>query len=70
MDPDHSVHYEPTDANDFLDERIVAASFSSGRDSWHYTFGANVTLGGVVLSVGADRSARSLLFSTSAIVRF
>ena len=69
FDPDHSVHYAPTAANDLLDE-LVAASLSSGRDLWHYTFGANVTLGGVVLSVGADRSARSTLVSTSAIVRF
>ena len=69
FDPDHSVHYAPTPANDLTDE-LVAASFSSGRDLWHYTFGANVTVGRVVLSVGADRAARSLLFSTSAIVRF
>ena len=69
FDPDHSVHYAPTAAYDLLDE-LVAISLSSGRDLWHYTFGANVTIRGVVLSVGADRSSRSLLVSTSAIVRF
>jgi long-chain fatty acid transport protein len=70
FDPDHSVHFAPTAANDLLDERI-AASLSSGRDLWHYTFGASVTVHPrLELSFGADHSARSLLVSTSAIVRF
>ena len=38
FDPDHSVHFTPTAANDFLDERI-AAMLSSGKDLWHYTVG-------------------------------
>lgn len=70
FDPDHSVHFAPTAANDLLDERI-AISLSSGRDLWHYTFGATVTVHPrMELSVGADHSARSLLVSTSAILRF
>ena len=70
FDPDHSVHFAPTPANDLLDERI-ATSLSSGRDLWHYTFGATVTIHPrVELSVGADRSSRSLLLSTWAILRF
>jgi long-chain fatty acid transport protein len=70
FDPDHSVHFAPTPANDLLDERI-AVSLSSGRDLWHSTFGASVTVHPrVELSVGVDHSARSLLVSTSAIVRF
>jgi long-chain fatty acid transport protein len=70
FDPDHSVHYAPTAANDLLDERI-AASLSSGRDLWHYTFGASVAVHPrVELSVGADHSARSLMVSSSIIFRF
>jgi long-chain fatty acid transport protein len=70
FDPDHSVHFAPTAANDLLDERI-AASLSSGRDLWHYTVGGSITVHPrLELSIGADRSSRSLLLSTSAIVRF
>jgi hypothetical protein len=70
FDPDHSVHYAPTAANDLLDERI-ALSLSSGRDLWHYTVGASVAVHPrVELSIGADHSARSLMVSSSAIFRF
>jgi long-chain fatty acid transport protein len=70
FDPDHSVHFAPTAANDLLDERI-AASLSSGRDLWHYTAGASVAVHPrVELSVGADHSARSLMVSSSVIFRF
>jgi hypothetical protein len=70
FEPDHSVHFVPTPANDLLDERI-AASLSSGRDLWHYTFGTMVAVNPRVdLSVGVDYSSRSTLVSTSAIVRF
>lgn len=70
FDPDHSVHYSPTAANDFLDERI-AAFLSSGRDLWHYTFGTMVALTDRVdLSGAADLSARSTVVSVSAVVRF
>jgi long-chain fatty acid transport protein len=70
FDPDHSVHYAPTPANDLLDERI-AANLSSGRDLWHYTLGGMVSLHPRVDVSGAlDHSARSLVISTSVIVRF
>jgi len=64
------VHYAPTPANDLLDERI-AANLSSGRDLWHYTLGGMVSLHPRVDVSGAlDHSARSLVISTSVIVRF
>ena len=70
FDPDHSVHYEPTDANDFLDERIVAA-LSSGRDQWHGSFGVMFTVHSKVdIAAAVDHSARSTVISTSAIIRF
>ncbi|HEX4914632.1 MAG TPA: hypothetical protein VFV51_11765 [Vicinamibacterales bacterium] len=70
FDPDHSVHYEPTADNDFLDERIVAA-LSSGRDLWHGTFGGMVTVHPKMdLAVAVDYSSRSTVVSTSAIIRF
>ncbi len=70
FDPDHSVRYSPTEANDLLDERI-SATLSSGRDLWHYTFGAMLALTPRIdLSVGVDRSSRSTLLSTSVSVRF
>jgi len=70
FEPDHSVHFAPTAANDLLDERI-AASLSSGRDLWHYTFGTMVAIHPRFdLSVGVDYSSRSTIVSTSAIVRF
>lgn len=70
FDPDHSVHYEPTADNDFLDERIVAA-LSSGRDLWHGTFGGMVTVHPRMdVAVAVDYSSRSTVVSTSAIIRF
>jgi long-chain fatty acid transport protein len=70
FDPDHSVRYDPTAANDLLDERIVAA-LSSGRDLWHYTFGGMVAVHPRVdLSAAFDHSDRSTIVSLSAIVRF
>jgi long-chain fatty acid transport protein len=70
FDPDHSVHYEPTAANDFLDERLVA-SLSSGRDLWHGTAGGMVTVHPKMdIAVAVDYSSRSTVVSTSAIIRF
>lgn len=70
FDPDHSVHYVPTPANDLLDERI-AANLGSGRDLWHYTFGTMLAVRPRVdVSAGADVSARSTIVSVSTIVRF
>ena len=70
FEPDHSVRYEPTAANDLLDERI-SASLSSGRDLWHVTLGTMIGIHPRVdVSAGVDRSARSTIVSMSAIVRF
>jgi long-subunit fatty acid transport protein len=70
FDPDHSVHFAPTPANDLPDERF-AASLSSGRDLWHYTFGTMVSVHPRLdISVGVDHSSRSTLVSTSANIRF
>ena len=69
-DPDHSVHYAPTGANDLLDERLNA-TLSTGRDLWHYTLGTMVAVHSRVdLSAAVDHSARSTVVSTSAIIRF
>jgi long-chain fatty acid transport protein len=70
FEPDHSVHFVPTPANDLLDERI-AVSLSSGRDLWHYTAGARLAVHPRVdFSVGVDYSSRSTLVSLSTIVGF
>jgi len=70
FDPDHSVHYAPTPANDLLDERLVA-SLSSGKDLWHYTFGGMVSVrSNIDISAAVDYSSRTTVFSTSAAIRF
>lgn len=70
FDPDHSVHFTPTPANDFLDERIAFA-LSSGRDLWHYTGGTMVAVHPRMdISAGIDWSEQSTRVSASAIVRF
>jgi hypothetical protein len=69
-EPDHSVHFVPTAANDLLDERI-AVSLSSGRDLWHYTAGGRFAIHPRVdFSVGVDYSSRSTLVSISTNVGF
>ena len=70
FDPDHSVHYAPTPANDLLDERIGIA-LSSGRDLWHYTGGTMVAVHPRMdLSAGIDWSEQSTRVSASAIIHF
>jgi long-subunit fatty acid transport protein len=70
FDPDHSVHYTPSPANDLFDERF-AATLSSGRDLWHYTFGLGLALSShFEVNFGGDLTSRSTIISTSAIVRF
>ena len=67
FDPDHSVHFTPTAANDLLDERLVAM-LSSGKNLWHYTFGGMVAVHSKVdLSGAVDYSSRSTLLSLSII---
>ena len=56
FDPDHSVHFTPTAANDFLDERLVAM-LSSGKDLWHFTVGGMLAVHSKVdLSGAVDHS--------------
>ena len=70
FEPDHSVHYEPTPAYDFLDE-LIDVSLSSGRDLWHYTAGGRFALHPRVdFSAGVDYSARSTIVSISTIIGF
>ena len=70
FDPDHSVHYTPTPANDLLDENL-AATLSTGRDLWHYTFGTMIAVHSQVdVSAAVDYSSRSTMVSGSAIIRF
>lgn len=70
FDPDHSVHYAPTPANDLLDERIAIA-LSSGRDFWHYTGGTMIAVHPQMdISAGVDYSSRSTRISASAIIHF
>lgn len=70
FEPDHSVHFVPTPANDLLDE-LIAVSLSSGRDLWHYTAGTRLAVHPRVdVSVGVDYSSRSTLVSISTIVGF
>ena len=70
FDPDHSVHYAPTSADDLLDERI-AISLSSGRDLWHYTGGTMVAVHPRMdVSAAIDHSAQSTRVSVSAIIHF
>ena len=69
-DPDHSVHFRPTPANDPLDERI-AAMLSSGKDQYHYTFGGLIGLHPKMdFSAAVDWASRSTLVSASIIWHF
>jgi hypothetical protein len=70
FEPDHSVHYTSTPANDLLDERL-AVSLSSGQSLWHYTLGTMVKVNSRVdISFGLDHSSRSTIISTSAVIPF
>jgi long-chain fatty acid transport protein len=70
FDPDHSVHYAPTPANDLLDERVGIA-LSSGRDLWHYTGGTMLAVHPRMdISAGIDWSTQATRVSASAIIHF
>ena len=70
FDPDHSVHYASTPANDLLDERIGIA-LSSGRDLWHYTGGTMLAVHPRMdISAGIDWSKQATRVSASAIIHF
>jgi long-chain fatty acid transport protein len=69
-DPDHSVQFRPTPANDPLDERI-SAMLSSGKDQYHYTFGGLIGVHPKVdFSAAVDWASRSTLVSASIIWHF
>ena len=74
FDPDHSVHYHPTQppaspADAVFDERLATA-LSTGRSQVHWTGGIGLTLGShLELNAAADIAPRNKLFSTSLIVR-
>ena len=70
FDPDHSVHYTPTAANDLIDERL-SASLGSGRNLWHYAFGTMAAVSPRVdVSAAVDHSARSTIVSASLVWHF
>ena len=69
-DPDHSIRYEPTAANDPTD-KLYAATLPGGDDVVHYTVGGGIVLSNnVELNAGADWSKRTTAVTASAVVRF
>ena len=69
-DPDHSVQFRASSANDSFDERLGIA-LSQGEAVVHYTFGAGVSVSQRLEINGAgDITSRSRVFSASAVVRF
>jgi long-subunit fatty acid transport protein len=70
FDPDHAVRYEPTAANDSLDQ-LLQATLPGGSNLVHYTFGAGVALPHrIELNAGADLSSRTRYLTVSGVVRF
>lgn len=70
FDPDHSVQYQASPANDLYDERL-GVSLSSGKDLWHYTLGLGLAISErFEVNVAGDISSRSTIVSSSIIVRF
>lgn len=70
-DPDHSVHYEPTAANDRLDV-LLAATLPGTEGLVHYTFGAGVVLPwhGIEVNGAGDFSSRTRYLTASCVLRF
>jgi long-chain fatty acid transport protein len=69
-DPDHSIRYEPTAANDPTD-LLYAATLPGGDDVLHYTVGGGIVLSNnVEVNAGADWSKRTTAITASAVVRF
>jgi long-chain fatty acid transport protein len=70
FDPDHSVQFRPSSANDSFDERLSVA-LSQGKDLVHYTFGAGVPITERFEVNGAgDITSRTRVYSASVVVRF
>ena len=69
-DPDHSIRYEPTEANDPTD-KLYTATLPGGDDVVHITVGGGIVLStNVELNAGADWSKRTAAVTASAVVRF
>lgn len=70
FDPDHSIRYEPTPANDRLDA-LYSATLPGGDDLVHFTFGGGIVFSNhVEVNAGADVSSRTTAVTGSAVVRF
>lgn len=70
FDPDHSVRYERTAANDDTDD-LLSATLPGGESLMHYTFGAGIALPKrLVLDAAADLSTRTRYATLSLLVRF
>ena len=69
-DPDHSIRYEPTAANDPTD-LLYSATLPGGDDVVHYTVGGGIVLSNnIEVNGGADWSKRTTAITASAVVRF
>ncbi|HEY7290159.1 MAG TPA: outer membrane protein transport protein [Vicinamibacterales bacterium] len=70
FDPDHTVRYEPTAANDSIDV-LLAATLPGGPNLMHYTFGGGIALPKrMVLDAAADFSSRTRYATASLLIRF
>jgi long-subunit fatty acid transport protein len=70
FDPDHSIRYEATPANDRLDA-LYSATLPGGDDLVHYTAGGGIVLTSrIELNAGADFSSRTTYVTASAVFRF
>lgn len=70
FDPDHSVQFKKSSANDSFDERLSVA-LSQGKDLVHYTFGGGVPFSDrFEVNGAADLTSRTRVFSGSVVVRF
>jgi long-chain fatty acid transport protein len=69
-DPDHSVRYVPTAANDNIDA-FYFATLPGGDDTVHFTFGVGVVWSELFeVHVGSDLSSRSRQLTASFVKRF
>ena len=70
FDPDHSVRYLRTPANDDTDD-LLSATLPGGESLVHYTFGAGVALPKrLVLDGAVDVSSRTRYATVSLLARF
>ncbi|MFN7981962.1 MAG: outer membrane protein transport protein [Vicinamibacterales bacterium] len=70
FDPDHAVRYEPTPANDAIDQ-VLRVTLPGGENLVHYTLGAGVAMNErLELNAGADLSRRTTAVTVSGVFRF